>query len=204
MPRAFSEPEREVLRKRLVEAGKKLLNRVGVKGLTVDDAAREAGISKGSFYSFFPSKEDFVLSILESWETHYRTTFLRQVLALADRPREAFEYLFSEAFAILEKEPGLASLGFREVEYLMERLPPERIAEHQAADAKVMEENLGAWIEAGLLAPGDLPVLEGLFNSLFILAMHREDFPEGSFRPAVEFMAKAFALKLTEGRQGES
>lgn len=202
MPRAFSEHERVLLRDRLLETGKKLINRQGSRNLTVDEVARETGIAKGSFYSFFPSREDFILSVFEAWETHYRHSLLKRVMEKADRPREALEDLFTEAFALLEKEPGLAMLGFREVDLLKEKLPPERIALHQAKDGAVLEETLGSWVGAGILDARDLPALEGIFMSIFVLAMHREDFREGSWEAAVGLISQALAMRLAKGRIG--
>lgn len=200
MPRAFNEREKEVLRGRLIEAGKRGLNRLGMRNLRVDDLALEAGISKGSFYAFFPSKEEFVLSIFESWENQYRRELLDKVLVEKDDPRKALETLFVEAFAILDKEPGLASLGFRDVNLLLERLPPERVQAHKANDERVMMEALAAWRGADIIAVEDIPALEGVFDSIFILAMHREDFPKGSFEPAMRVMAEALALRLAKKR----
>ena len=196
MPRPFTDTEKEVLKNRLIESGKKLLNRMGMKGLTIEDAARDVGISKGSFYAFFPSKEDFVLSIFESWETQYRGNFLNRVTEEAADPRAALEHFFLSAVEILEKEPGLARLGFKEVSLLMDRLPPARIAAHKAADERVMVDAFTAWIKTGIIAERDIPALEGIFDSLFILAMHREDFKGETYKPAMDLIAEALALRL--------
>lgn len=79
MPRAFTDTGRARIRDRLVAAGKKAINRSGMRLLVVDDIARETGISKGSFHSFFPSREDFVLSVFESRESEYRGALLAEV-----------------------------------------------------------------------------------------------------------------------------
>ena len=67
MPKAFSEEERKRIRARLIAAGKRNINKVGVRLFSIDEITREASISKGSFYSFYPSREDFILSVFESW-----------------------------------------------------------------------------------------------------------------------------------------
>ena len=59
MPKAFTEQERTRIRARLIAAGKKALNRGSMRHLVIDELAREAGISKGSFYSFFPLPRGF-------------------------------------------------------------------------------------------------------------------------------------------------
>jgi len=199
MPRAFSETDRERIRAKLVAVGKRLINKVGVRLLVVDDIAREAGISKGSFYSFYPSREDFILSVFESWETEYRGALIREVIEGEGTVRERIERFFLGAFEILEREPGLMHLGMKDIQTIIERLPPGRIEAHQAADNRVLEEAFGRWAAEGLLTPDLNAAFRGLTPALFSIAMHREDFPPGSYQPAVKLIAEALALRIASG-----
>ena len=199
MPRAFSEPERERIRSRLIVVGKRLLNKAGVRLLVVDEVAREAGISKGSFYSFYPSREDFILSVFESWEAEYRGSLLREFSEGGGTVREKLERFFLGAFRILEREPGLANLGMKDIQTIIDRLPPERIASHQAADSKVLEETFGHWVEEGFLPPSVLPAFRGLVAALFSIALHREDFPAESYHVTVKLIAEALAMRIAAG-----
>lgn len=196
MPRAFNDQERERIRARLMAAGRRLIDTVGIRHLVVDDAAREAGISKGSFYLFFPSREDFILSVFESWETEYRGELIRQITEGEGTPRQRIERFILGAFNILEREPGLARIGPREIQVLIDRLPAERIRAHQAADNRVLEETFGRWVTGGLLAPGLQDAFRGMVPALFAIAMHREDFPKGTYGPAVKLIAEALAMRI--------
>ncbi|HTP59408.1 MAG TPA: TetR/AcrR family transcriptional regulator, partial [Spirochaetia bacterium] len=140
MPKAFSATDRERIRAKLIKAGKDLINRMGLRRISIDDAVRSAGISKGSFYSFFPSREDFILSIFEDWEAEYRGALIREISQGKGTARERIERFFRGAFAILEKEPGLTQMNTREIQALIERLPPERLKAHQDADTMVLGE----------------------------------------------------------------
>jgi AcrR family transcriptional regulator len=203
MPRAFNDEERKRIRARLIEAGKRLINRVGAKGITVDEAAQAAGISKGSFYSFFPSREDFILSVFESWEEQYRSALFREVLEGSGTARQRLERFFLGALEILEREPGLAHLGSGEIERIREGLPPERLAAHQAADSRAFGAAFASWVERGLVEPTSLAALPGLGAVLFAVAMHKEDFPAGSFEPAVRILAEALAMKIAPSGKGD-
>ena len=196
MPRAFNLAERERIRERLIAAGKRLINRVGLRLLAVEEVAREAGISKGSFYSFFPSREELILTVFESWEAEYRGALIREISEGEGTPRERIERFFLGAFEMLEREPGLARLGVRELQTIIDRLPAERIAAHQAEDNRVLGETFGRWIREGLLAPELLDGLRGLVPALFSIALHQEDFPPGSYRPAVKLIAEALAMRI--------
>ena len=202
MPRSFSERERELIKAKLIAAGKRLINRAGLRHLVVDDLAREAGISKGSFYSFFPSREEFILSVFESWESEYRGALIREVVDGEGTARERIERFFLGAFEIVEREPGLAHLGMKDIQTIIERLPPERIEAHQAADNRVLEETFGRWVADGLLTPDIVAAFRGLIPALFSIAMHREDFPPGSYQPAVRLIAEALALRIASGASG--
>ena len=60
MPAIFSEEERRGLRLRMLDIGWELLRDKGFRALRVEDVARRAGLAKGTFYHFFPSKDAFL------------------------------------------------------------------------------------------------------------------------------------------------
>jgi len=197
MPRAFTDRDRDRLYAKLIEAGKKQINRVGARNLLIDDVVREAGISKGSFYAFFPSKEDFVLSIFEAWEESYRGALLENLRLGSGNPRERLGRFFSGVFELFDREPGLAKLGFVDIVQIIDRLSPERLAKHQANDTQKIGAAAKEWVGKGLIAESDLPAIEGILDSLFILAMHREDFKPGSYAPAMALLSEALAMRLS-------
>jgi AcrR family transcriptional regulator len=199
MPKSFSEREREVIGSKLIAAGKRHINKAGLRHLVVDDIAREAGISKGSFYSFFPSREEFILSVFESWESEYRGALIREVAEGEGTARERIERFFLGAFEILEREPGLAHVGMKDIQTIIERLPAERMEAHQAADNRVLEETFGRWVSAGMLSPDIISAFRGLVPALFSIAMHKEDFPPGTYKPAVKLIAEALAMRIASG-----
>lgn len=201
MPRAFTEAERERIKGKLIAAGKRLINKAGLRHFVVDEAAREAGISKGSFYSFFPSREDFILSVLESWESEYRGALIRGITEGGGTPRERIEKFFLGAFQILEHEPGLARLRATEIQAVIDRLPPERIEAHQAMDNRVLKETFGGWISQGLAPRGLLDALRGLIPALFSIVLYRDGFPPGTYQPAVRLIAEALALRISSGAE---
>jgi AcrR family transcriptional regulator len=65
MPRV-SEAERPLRRQRLIDAAWRCLGRTSFADLRVEDICSEAGLSKGSFYGYFASKHDLLLTLLES------------------------------------------------------------------------------------------------------------------------------------------
>lgn len=53
-------------RKRLVAAAKKLITANGFDNVSIEDIAKEAGVSAGSFYTYFKKKEDVVEELNKS------------------------------------------------------------------------------------------------------------------------------------------
>lgn len=63
MPANFTEKERERIRRDLIDVGFQMSRECGLKGMTVSRLAERCRIAKGTFYHFFPSKEEFVLAL---------------------------------------------------------------------------------------------------------------------------------------------
>lgn len=204
MPKAFSPQEREKIESRLIAAGKRLINGAGIRSLVVDEIAREAGISKGSFYSFHPSREEFILAVFESWEKEHRGALIRDVVEGKGSFRERLERFFIGAFRILEKEPGLATLGVKDMQMIMERLPPERIEAHKAADDRALAKAFGGMAGMKPFTPTLLAALQGLAPALFAIALHREDFPPESYQATVKLLSEALAARIAADVEGVS
>ena len=56
--RARSDSEKEARRDAILKAAQRLIGRVGIDGMTMNALAAEAGVSKGTLYIYFSSKEE--------------------------------------------------------------------------------------------------------------------------------------------------
>lgn len=65
MPRALTEQEKCRQCQRLIENGKSVVFSLGIRNVSVDDITRAAGMSKGSFYQHFESKEKYLYALIE-------------------------------------------------------------------------------------------------------------------------------------------
>lgn len=64
MPAIFSERDKGELYDRMIAEGCQLVREKGIRKLRVEDVTRAVGIAKGTFYSFFPSKERFIYAMM--------------------------------------------------------------------------------------------------------------------------------------------
>jgi AcrR family transcriptional regulator len=65
----FTKEDRLVIRQSLLQQGRKLFLRYGLRKTSVSELARAAGIAKGTFYHFFDSKEELCLEIFHLEES---------------------------------------------------------------------------------------------------------------------------------------
>lgn len=109
MARRFSETEKQTIKKKLLNEGKVLLEKYGVKKTSVDKIVEKVGIAKGSFYNFYPSKESMVFDIVMDIETEIHEEEMNNLHTFLA------EYEFPEAM----KHTVLKSLGFMQNEPLL-------------------------------------------------------------------------------------
>jgi TetR/AcrR family transcriptional regulator, transcriptional repressor for nem operon len=55
---------RERVRGRIVDSARRLFNRNGFEGVSVDSIMADAGLTRGGFYSYFDSKSDLYAELL--------------------------------------------------------------------------------------------------------------------------------------------
>jgi AcrR family transcriptional regulator len=128
MPRRFTREEEDAIRTALLGAGRRIMGARGVRKTSIDELVREAGISKGSFYRFFPGKEALALDVLAGWEREFhqgihdlfRTAEPRGV----DETAAVLSAVFLEEFPRRVGESGLQGL-----------MQPEEIAYLARAEA---------------------------------------------------------------------
>ena len=70
------------VRERLLQATYDCVARWGLAKTTIEDAAREAGVSRATVYRYFPGGRDELLSAVVGWE--FSRFFLRLWAALND------------------------------------------------------------------------------------------------------------------------
>ncbi len=78
MPAIFNDEKRKQVRINLLENGFEHIKRFGLKRTSIEEVAKASGIAKGTFYNFFPSKEEFVAAII----LYKREAYKREITVL--------------------------------------------------------------------------------------------------------------------------
>ncbi|PLR98470.1 TetR/AcrR family transcriptional regulator [Bacillus sp. T33-2] len=175
MPRAFTDEERERIRQSLIEQGRDLLSVFGVRKTSVEDLTRAAGISKGSFYLFYSSKEELFLEIFESVEKEVRDLFFRELIVTGMSARETFKKRMQDALAFMDETPLMGKFQSEDLNYLFRSLPEEKIMQHTQKDDQEIIEYLNRWKMEGHLQDYDTKTVAALFKSLVLLSFQKKE-----------------------------
>jgi AcrR family transcriptional regulator len=201
MPRAFNESERDRIEARLLETGRRLFERQGLRKTNVAELAAAAGIGKGSFYLFYPSKEALFMAISDQFETQIKSALERELEALRRDGADARTLLrryFALHFEAFERHPFLALLGDRaELEPLLLRVGPERFAAERERDAAFFAKLIASWQRDGVVDPElDPRAVSALSRAVLALIQGRELIGADDWPGMVELVIDAFAVRI--------
>lgn len=172
MPRAFTAPERESIRELLMDSGRELFTRRGIRATTVAQLARAAGISKGAFYQFYPSKEALFFALMEAIETEMQGRLQTQV---KEAPRDAVRMLLRAALTTRDENPLLDLATSEEAIGVMRTMAPEEQRTFMNRDVEMTASAVAQLAERGVRVAIEPTVLAGLLRALVFVGMHRDD-----------------------------
>lgn len=123
MSNKFSEAERERIREQLLDAGFDLLRKGGIKAVNIDVLTEQCFIAKGTFYHIFPSKSDFLYSVM-----HWKRTQTKEKLKdfLNEKGLLSRQRLYEYLQWMCEENPNIFSyLNEQETRWLVSKWPKE-------------------------------------------------------------------------------
>ena len=172
---AFTEEQNEMIRRDLIREARRCGVTIGMRKTSVEQLTDAAGISKGSFYKFFDSKELLFFAVLEDIHAECfaaAQSSLRETAALppADRAAEAI----LAACRWLSETQALVFIE-NDAEFLLHRLPGEVKAAHYHDD----ETHIRALLESSGLQPrGGIALAAAAIRGLILTVSHQEQIGE--------------------------
>ncbi|MCM1388598.1 MAG: TetR/AcrR family transcriptional regulator [Bacillus sp. (in: Bacteria)] len=192
MPSSFTKKQQEEIRTQLFHEGIKLFRTLGVQRTTVSKLTAACGIAKGSFYSFYESKEAFILA-LSKWAETKTEEMLKEKLAgrsqmSAHEFLEFFrEYLYSEYdlmngltvddFLWLKKHMADAGL-FNPIDQMA-------LAQTWLSLIYDVRENI------------DYGIVVNLIKSIYAMREHRDTLVEASLDNSIEIMLRVLEIYIS-------
>lgn len=187
-PKSMTQKEKEHVKNRFYEKGKELLLSLGVKKTNVEDITRAAGMSKGSFYLYFTSKEEFFFDIFDGFHKKFKEEAFKAIGGKkGDDLRNSLKGLLMDAF--MNEENAAFYLRSADLEYLLYKLPPEQIASHLAEDNDMIIELIK---HGGItMEENDAMVLSNLMKTIFLTRCSGEMLNEKVMERTIEVLVEA-------------
>jgi AcrR family transcriptional regulator len=193
MPKGFTEHEKELIGKRLLDQGYKMFSAYGLKKTNIEEIARAAGISKGAFYNFYDSKEALFMDVIEEAEKRVRLELLAVIDLPGPFPRARLFAVLKKAFSLFEAIPILQFLTGTDYDLLFRRIPPDKFQQHVANDQAFFDEVIAQCRSAGIpIRVTSEQILASLYP-LVLSIMHQEDWGMNSFGGDMDLLLELLA-----------
>ena len=192
----ISTEQRKQIHETLLTQSKELFIQYGFSKTSIDDIVNACGIAKGSFYSYYPSKEELFYAVLRR-EEEIKNKIIAEVMGESLPPKELLIRFFDISFKAIEENAFLQNLYQRgEYEKIVKRLPKELIEDHAKED---LESSLDfvKFLQGKGITEEDPEVLIGLFRLMMLLPLHREEIGEQAFGKTVKKMIECLSNGLT-------
>ncbi|MEZ4866775.1 MAG: TetR/AcrR family transcriptional regulator [Caldilineaceae bacterium] len=199
MPKAFSDHEKEAIRRQLREQGQRLFEIHGLKKTSVDDLTQAAGISKGAFYLFYPSKEELLLDILEQIEAEMQASILHYVVRNDANARQNVRAMLSNFLVMRDDYPLLKNFSQDDFMYLVRKLPAERVQAHSNQDQVFIASFTQKLAQEGITIRTPPRVVTNLIKSLFFVGLHRHELGDDAYQESMAILVDLVAGYVTEG-----
>lgn len=182
MPKSFSEHEKQNIRAILIDSCRSSWKNYGYKRTNIDELCQKAGISKGAFYIFFPSKEQlFYETLLAVQQSLYA---LMEDILSKEPGKQGLAKALKAVYAEYDKSPFLYDTASADFTGFINKLAPgerEAIGFDSLAGAK----KLLAKFYLSLRIPEEMAL--SVLASLLNIAANKEKLLYDHFR-VFEFM----------------
>lgn len=164
-------------RERLLDAAEACLSRYGFAKTTVEDVAREARVSRSTFYRYFESRRDVVVAI-----------FLREIAQIWDR-----------AFSLIREQAGKTSFAMTTVDVILYAM--EAVREGKYIPFLLNEEETSFTANAVTASPEFYAAAREAMGPMFEEAKAKGDVPASiGLDDYLEWHSRIlFSLLMTEG-----
>ncbi|MCL1855932.1 MAG: TetR/AcrR family transcriptional regulator [Clostridia bacterium] len=192
MPKIINDREKALIVEAIYQSTVDLIKRKGFNRVTVDDITREAGIAKGSFYQYYPTKE---VCLYEAGKRAERELFVRMESLLAQpvQNKKMLVRLFHEVY--LAKDSLALYIHPKDIEILRRKLPAEYAGQARQKPENYIERSMRLLnIDKSQINAG---VLDRLVDSMAFIASGRDD--RAANEQAMELIIDAIAKYLAGG-----
>lgn len=195
MVAAFTDEEKEVIKRKLHTVAKECLQRYGVKKTTVDQMAALADISKGSFYNFYPSKEMLFFAVLEEYQIDVMNHLTEQLGMETKIATNRLVQLLYDFYQDFRYSFMYTIFKNHEMELLIRKLPKEVITNHHLIDDRMVKKIVS---RINIRENISVEIVSALFRTIAMTILHIEEIGEEQFDTTLKLVIQGIVEQITE------
>jgi transcriptional regulator, tetR/acrR family, putative len=200
MATAFTDEEKEIIRKKLQKAAKECLQRYGVRKTTVDQMVAMVDISKGSFYSFYSSKEMLFFRVLEEYQIDIMNRLEEQLEQENQINANQFVQLLYDFYQDFRYSFVFTIFKNHEIELLIRKLPKEVITTHHLLDDRMAEKIVS---RINIRETVSVEIVSALFRTIAMSILHIEEIGKKQFDTILKLLIQGIVGQIIEEDNGE-
>lgn len=198
MPKKFSEQEREWIINKLLTEGRSCFEAHGLRKTSVEELTKASGISQGSFYLFFSSKEELFYRILLEEEQRIREKMSGLFSKGIPVTKELIKLFLLQSFRMMDESPMVRQMFIKsDMEQLLRKLPSELLEQNFSEDKDFFVPIIESWQADGILAGIDPELIVSMLRSLVLLTMHKEEIGKSRYSETIELLIEVLAEGMT-------
>ena len=200
MANAFTDEEKEIIRKKLHKAARECLQKYGVRKTTVDQMVAMVDISKGSFYNFYSSKEILFFTVLEEYQIEIMNSFAEHLEQKNQINADQFARLLYDFYQNFRYSFVFTIFKNREMELLIRKLPKEVITTHHLLDDRMVEKIVS---RINIRETVSVEIISALFRTVAMSILHTEEIGEKQFDKILKLLIQGIVGQIIEEDNGE-
>lgn len=200
MARGFTDRERDIIRNDLINKGRELFGLYGLKKTSIEELTKAVGIAQGSFYSFFNSKEELYLEVMNREGEIIKEKFLKENNDIEKLTRESFKIFFKKVLDVVNSNPIIKQMFFEEeVDLLVRKIPPEKMKEYNKRFLYDFLPLIKKWQKEGAIINTHRPeVIVTVLQTMYHPILHKKDYDDEVFEEMIELLVDIVAKGLVK------
>lgn len=199
--RSFTDEEREVIKRKIIDRGKECFARYGIKKTGIEDLTEGLGIAKSSFYSFFNSKEDLFLQIFKEEKEALKNSILENsFLKYRTEPDKAIKAYLRHVLKIVDNHPIWRKFVIENesLELTISRFSEEEIKNIHEDSVAIILPFFEEWAGKGLLIDKPAKILAETTQAVIFLIHFKNKIVDDDFSEIMNILIDLLANNVVK------
>ncbi|WP_230869079.1 TetR/AcrR family transcriptional regulator [Iocasia frigidifontis] len=201
MPRHFSTQEQKMIRNKLIEKGKELIAIFGLKKTTISDLTKAVGISKGSFYNFFASKEELLFTIFKLEGNKLRKKISQEILNSSRDAAKSIKELIKLILKEMDDNPIINRIyNSDDLNYVYQKLSQEQWKENRELSVDALIPVIEIWQKEARIIEKDPELIISVIRAVVFISLHKKEIGEEIYPETIDLLIDIVTKGLTMRR----